>query len=198
MRVGERDPDQIALAATGERVQHRQSQGVVDIVAHVGIEDQRACGEAEPRKQAGHYRNPPHFHAVIRISRKASLAIYNALMKSILALSVVFIAQSLLAADTLPAARAKDHVGENGTVCGKVADTRYLESGRRPTFLNFDQRYPNHTFTAVIFGEDRAKFGVPEKDYLDKDICVTGKIEDFSGKPQIIVTELQQIKAASK
>jgi hypothetical protein len=55
-----------------------------------------------------------------------------------------------------------------------------------------------HTFTAVIFGENRAKFGTPEKDYLDREICITGKIEDYNGKPEIIVTEPQQIKAASK
>lgn len=128
----------------------------------------------------------------------ARQALIMALMKSTLALSVVMITRSLLAADTVPAAKAKDHVGENGTVCGKVADTRYLDSGRRPTFLNFDQKYPNHTFTAVIFGEDRGKFGVPEKDYLDKDICVTGKIEDYNGKPQIIVSEPRQIKVDAK
>ena len=79
-----------------------------------------------------------------------------------------------------------------------MADTRYLDSGRKPTFLNFDHKYPDHTFTVVIFGEDRAKFGTPEKDYLDKDICVTGKIEDYNGKPQIVISEPGQIKAASK
>jgi hypothetical protein len=114
------------------------------------------------------------------------------------ALSLALLAQTLLAADTIPSAKAQEHIGQDGTVCGKVADTRYLESGKKPTLLNFDARYPNHTFTAVIFGENRAKFGAPEKDYLDKDICVTGKIEDYNGKPEIIVTEPQQIKVASR
>jgi len=119
-------------------------------------------------------------------------------MKTAFALSLALAAQTLLVADTIPSAKAKEYVGRDGTVCGKVADTRYLESGKRPTFLNFDERYPNHTFTAVIFGENRAKFGAPEKDYLEKDICVTGKIEDYNGKPQIVVTDPQQIKTASK
>jgi hypothetical protein len=131
-------------------------------------------------------------------SAQLGLAAYNAFMRLAHALSLIVLAQTLLAADTIPSAKAKEHVGQDGTVCGKVADTRYLESARRPTFLNFDERYPNHTFTAVIFGENRAKFGAPEKDYLDRDICVTGKIEDYNGKPQIIVTEPQQIKAAPK
>jgi micrococcal nuclease len=119
-------------------------------------------------------------------------------MKLALALSLALVAQTLLAADAIPSAKAKDHIGQEGTVCGKVADTRYLESGRKPTFLNFDERFPNHSFTAVIFGENRAKFGTPEKDYLEKEICVTGKIEDFNGKPQIVITDPEQIKGGSK
>jgi hypothetical protein len=129
---------------------------------------------------------------------KPAFRTYNGLMKIALSLYLGLVAQTLLAADTIPSARAKEHIGQDGTVCGKVADTRYLESGKRPTFLNFDERYPKHTFTAVIFGENRAKFGAPEKEYLEKDICVTGKIEDYNGKPEIIITEPQQIKVASK
>jgi micrococcal nuclease len=119
-------------------------------------------------------------------------------MKTVFALSLGLVAQTLFAAEPIPSAKAKNHIGQDATVCGKVADTRYLESGRSPTFLNFDDKYPNHTFTVVIFGENRAKFGTPEKDYLDKNICVTGKIEDFNGKPEIVVTEPQQIKPESK
>ena len=40
--------------------------------------------------------------------------------------------------DKIPSAQAKDHIGETAVVCGRVADSRYLESGSRPTFLNFD------------------------------------------------------------
>jgi DNA/RNA endonuclease YhcR with UshA esterase domain len=119
-------------------------------------------------------------------------------MRTSFAIAFALAVRMLVAADSIPSTQAKDHIGQTGTVCGKVADTRYLESGSRPTFLNFDNRYPNHTFTAVIFGENRAKFGTPEKDYLAKDICVIGKIQDYRGKPEIIVTEPAQIKAQSK
>ncbi len=124
-------------------------------------------------------------------------ALYNHFMRTAFALLLVLSAP-LLADDPIPSAQAKDHLGQTGTVCGKVADTRYLESGRQPTFLNFDKRYPDHTFTTVIFGENRAKFGAPEKDYLDKDICVSGKIEPYNGKPQIVVTDPSQIKPQTK
>jgi hypothetical protein len=82
--------------------------------------------------------------------------------------AVLLIASPLLAADRIPSTQAKDHVGETGTVCGKVADARYQETGSHVTFLNFDNPYPDHSFTAFIAAEDRAKFGTPEKDYLGR------------------------------
>jgi hypothetical protein len=119
-------------------------------------------------------------------------------VKRVLAFAVLFPALTLLAADPIPSAQAKDHINETGTVCGKVADARYLESGSRPTFLNFDKKFPDHTFTAFIAGENREKFGTPEKDYLEKDVCVTGKIVLFNGKPEIVLTEPSQIKLQGK
>jgi len=58
---------------------------------------------------------------------------------------------------------AKDHIGELATVCGQVASARFAaRAAGNPTFLNLDRAYPNHIFTALIWGNDRAKFGSPE------------------------------------
>jgi len=112
---------------------------------------------------------------------------------------IVLIGMSHVAiADTISSAQAKDHVGETATVCGKVADARYQETGSHVTFLNFDKPYPDHTFTAFIPAESRSKFGTPEKEYLNKEACVTGKIQDYRGKPEIVLTEPQQLKAPTK
>lgn len=93
------------------------------------------------------------------------------------------------------AADAAKHIGENATVCGVVASARYAEkSNRKPTFLNLDKPYPNHPFTAVIFEADRPKFGEPEKELNGKKICVSGKIEDFQGKPEIVLKEKSQLQ----
>lgn len=94
----------------------------------------------------------------------------------------------------LTTAQAKDHIGEEATVCGYVVSARYAASSRgRPTFLNLDRPHPNQVFTVVIWGKNRAQFGKPEKDYLKKKICVTGKIETYRGKPQIEVKEFGQM-----
>jgi hypothetical protein len=120
-------------------------------------------------------------------------------MKASVILLVAFCACTLGAADTIPAAEAKDHVGKTATVCGKVAGTRYLESAnRQPTFLNFDKPYPDHTFLAVIFGANRSKFGKPELDLLEKTVCVTGEIRDYNGKPEIEVTDPKQVRMEPK
>jgi hypothetical protein len=95
----------------------------------------------------------------------------------------------------LTAAEAKDHVGENATVCGKVVDSHYASRSRgEPTFLNLDNRYPNQIFTIVIWGSDRSKFGDPEAKYRDKDVCVTGKITSYRGVAETTAHDPSQIE----
>ena len=119
-------------------------------------------------------------------------------MKTALALALLWPSATLLAADPIPSAQAKDHIGESATVCGNVASTRYLQTGSRITFLNFDKPGPDHPFTAVIYDENRSKFGLPEKDYRDKDVCVTGKIQEYNHKPEIVLTDPKQITIQGK
>ena len=94
----------------------------------------------------------------------------------------------------ITAGEAKDHVGEVRTVCGKVASTHFASKSKgEPTFLNLDEPYPKEVFTILIWGSDRAKFGAPETKYKDVTICITGKITNYRGKPEIIATEPRQI-----
>jgi hypothetical protein len=96
---------------------------------------------------------------------------------------------------TLTAAEAKDHIGEQNTVCGKVASARYAATTRgKPTFLNLDKPYPSQVFTILIWGENREKFGTPEEKYRDKQVCVTGKITEYRGAPEIVVSDPQSIE----
>ena len=89
---------------------------------------------------------------------------------------------------------AINHIGERGTVCGKIVDSNYaVRSNGSPTFLNFSRPYPNHPFTTVIWGDKRANFsGNPEEYYLNKNVCITGLIESYKGKPQIVAVNQSQ------
>ena len=67
-------------------------------------------------------------------------------------LAIVSLAAAL-AADLIRPEQATSHVGEHQTVCGTVASATYaVKSNGRPTFLNLGQPYPNHVFTAVMWG----------------------------------------------
>jgi hypothetical protein len=98
----------------------------------------------------------------------------------------------------LTAVEAKDHIGEQASVCGKVASTRYAATSRgKPTFLNLDKPYPSQVFTILIWGENRDKFGAPEEKYRDKQVCVTGKIAEYRSEPEIIASDPAQISIES-
>jgi hypothetical protein len=103
-------------------------------------------------------------------------------------------ATSSASSDKITAAQAKDYVGKQATVCGIVASANFAaRSKRQPTFLNLDKPYPDHIFTAVIWIEDRAKFGTPET-LKGKRVCVSGLIESYQGKPQIVLREAAQLR----
>lgn len=97
---------------------------------------------------------------------------------------------------TISSTQAAAHVGERETVCGSVVDSRYATSSKgRPTFLNFDRAYPNHTFAVVIWGSERAKFpDDPEIYYRGKQVCATGLIESYESKPEMITHDASQLE----
>ena len=98
------------------------------------------------------------------------------------------------AAANLTAEEASKHVGETATVCGTVASATYAARSRgQPTFLNLDKPYPNEVFTVLIWGENRAAFGAPEKTLLGKHACVTGVIKLFHGQAEIILGSPSQL-----
>jgi hypothetical protein len=96
--------------------------------------------------------------------------------------------------DKITPAQAKDHVGKHATVCGIVTSANFATRSRRqPTFLNLDEPYPRHVFTAVIWIEDRPKFGKPET-LKGRRVCVSGLVESYQGKPQIVLQEAEQLR----
>jgi len=95
---------------------------------------------------------------------------------------------------------AHKFIGMEETVCGIVASATYaIRSRGKPTLLNLDQAYPDEIFTVVIWGSDRSKFKNPPETFLKgKRICVTGIIETYRGKPQIVVRSPDQITVQSQ
>ncbi|MEO6547673.1 MAG: hypothetical protein ABIN94_06720 [Ferruginibacter sp.] len=90
---------------------------------------------------------------------------------------------------------AAKHDGDSVTICTKIFGARYFESGKgAPTLLNAGAKYPEAPLTVVIYGESRTAFAnKPEEFYVDKNVCVTGRISMFKGKPQIVVAKESDI-----
>ncbi|MCW3091200.1 MAG: hypothetical protein JWP81_2269 [Ferruginibacter sp.] len=87
------------------------------------------------------------------------------------------------------------HDGDSVTVCTRIFGARYFENGKgAPTLLNAGAKYPDAPLTIVIYGENRTAFAnKPEEFYIDKNVCITGRISMFKGKPQIVVAKESDI-----
>jgi len=92
--------------------------------------------------------------------------------------------------------QAKEYIGKDACVCGKVISTKYSENGKtNPTYINLDKKYPEQVFTLMIFGNDRTNFSYKPEEYLQgKTICVKGKVGEFKGIPQIIANKEKQVE----
>jgi len=93
---------------------------------------------------------------------------------------------------------AKNHVGEQVTVCGKVVDTRvnkYGIAGRgKPVIFDLDQPEPNPVFYFVTFGAQPGGAQEAISAYQGKSVCVTGNITVQASVPYIMARDRSKIK----
>ncbi len=85
---------------------------------------------------------------------------------------------------------AKDHIGENAIIRGKVVKTYTAKSG--VSFLDFCSNYKTCPFTAVIFASDRDKFG--DLKQFEREVKINGLIKTYNGKAEIILNEREQVE----
>ena len=108
-----------------------------------------------------------------------------------LSIFICFTVNILSAQVKIPADSATRYIGQNVTVCATVYGVKSLD---KLSFINLGAAYPKSPLTIVIFTKDLANFkATPESLYANKNICVTGKLEDFKGKPQIVITRPEEI-----
>ena len=91
--------------------------------------------------------------------------------------------------DTVSSKDAKNFIGETRIVKGIVASV--FVSNKGTVLINFDEPYPNETFVAVIkTGSSGVSYADVKKGSV---LTISGKIEEYKGKPEIIITEQSQI-----
>jgi DNA/RNA endonuclease YhcR with UshA esterase domain len=89
----------------------------------------------------------------------------------------------------IPAAAATNFLNQEVVVTDRVAQVTL-----RPTiaFLNLNQNYPDSPLTCVIRGRDTNKF--PDlKNYLGRAVEISGRITDYQGRPEIVLTATNQV-----
>ncbi|QWK20279.1 MAG: DNA-binding protein [Hydrogenobacter thermophilus] len=126
----------------------------------------------------------------MRLSRKLSFLALLILSQFIIGFNIA------CSRSEIPAEEAINYVGQKKTVCGVVASVKYARRVRgQPTFINLGKPYPNQDFTFVIWGEDRDKFSsLLEEIRPGRELCSTGLIKLYHGKPEMILSSPSQVK----
>ena len=86
-------------------------------------------------------------------------------------------------------------IGDTVKICDKITATNFLQhEPGRPTYLTLASDNTEQQLTIVIKGESRRRFDYkPEKDLLNRSVCVTGKLESVDGKLQIVINKQDDI-----
>jgi DNA/RNA endonuclease YhcR with UshA esterase domain len=104
---------------------------------------------------------------------------------------------TLIAADITPDVAVK-HVGEVVTVRGTVAQVFLSKGGN--AYLNFGAAYPNQSFSADVLAKQTPQLLAGGTDWLTafegRVVVVTGKIQLYKGKPEIVITAREDVSVA--
>lgn len=118
------------------------------------------------------------------------------MLKTLYSIIALLITLCSTAQQKITLAEISKHIGDSVTVCGKITGGKFLDATKnQPTFLNMGAAYPNQLLTVVIWGNTRKLFPYkPEEHLKAKEVCVTGRVELFKDKPQIVVTQAIQLQ----
>ena len=117
-------------------------------------------------------------------------------MKYLFLVMALFFSFIAFSQTTVKLEDAAKHIGDSVIVCGKVADAAFVETMENsPTFLNLGAPYPNQLLNLVIWKDQRDQYNpTPEMLYVNKNVCVTGKIELINDFPEMVIHNKNQIK----
>ena len=111
--------------------------------------------------------------------------------KSILTISLIFLLNSLIAQTKKFIDSATQHIGKSVTVCSQVFGIKATD---KVVLINLGAAYPASPLTIAILAKDFANFTTPPAEfYKNKKLCVTGIVELFKNKAQIVITKPEEI-----
>ena len=111
--------------------------------------------------------------------------------KSILTISLIFLLNSLIAQTKKIIDSATQYIGKSVTVCSQVFGIKATD---KVVLINLGAAYPASPLTIAILAKDFANFTTPPAEfYKNKKLCVTGIVELFKNKAQIVITKPEEI-----
>jgi DNA/RNA endonuclease YhcR with UshA esterase domain len=103
----------------------------------------------------------------------------------------VLLLGSIASAACISIEEAAKKIGETACVTGKVLKVAQSKGGTY--FLDFCEDYRNCPFTVVVFPKDLPNVGAV-KLLTGKTIEITGKIEEYRGRAEIVLKDKRQLK----
>jgi len=90
----------------------------------------------------------------------------------------------------------KEHIGDSVKVQGIISGVSFLENSKNtPTFISVGASYPSQLLTVVIWGDVRSKLVIaPSTKDAGNKIIVSGKVEIYKDKPQIVIKDIKQLE----
>ena len=91
--------------------------------------------------------------------------------------------------DSISVYDASSQIGQDATVCGTASQ---FTDTAKASYLNFGGRFPNHEFSAVFWKSDISVGDL--SNVVGNEVCITGRVESYRDKPQIVISTLSQIR----
>lgn len=108
----------------------------------------------------------------------------------LLPLLLVLIRPASSLGECIPIAEARQHIGEERCVTGKVV--RVKHGGRGVTFFDFCQESMVCPFMVVVFASDLKSIG-DVRQLENKVIEVHGPVKEYDGRAEIVLKEFRQL-----
>lgn len=95
--------------------------------------------------------------------------------------------------DAIPWYEARNHLGEDVTICGVIEDIDSITADGNPTYIEMGDVAPNDRVTGDIWAEGQAK--IPNlEEYKGKLVYMEGYLFEYKGIPSIGIKEPSQIR----
>jgi DNA polymerase III alpha subunit len=116
--------------------------------------------------------------------------------RTLLLLTFLFAFQHLThaQADTITTAQAKDYMGKEVVLKGKLLGIKpYIDkNGQDILFLDIDDRYPNTAVSVTVFSDAMPNIKLTAAD-INKTIYISGELTLYRDKPSITISDARQV-----